>query len=61
MTRWQWDIPEYFNIAQACIEHSNRQGYANKQAIVVDDDVRGVFSLTYAELAAQVKSILQIE
>src|SRR5262249_48421501 len=47
---WTWDIPERFNIGVACT--GAHLGIAERVAIVVDDDARGVREMTFAELAA---------
>jgi len=49
---WTWNIPEYFNIGSACTDaHAATQ--ADRVAVIVDDDTRGVRQTTFAALAEQ--------
>jgi acetyl-CoA synthetase len=50
---WTWRIPERFNVAVACTDAHLGTPAADRAAVVVDDDVRGVRSLTFRELAAR--------
>ncbi|MBI3783675.1 MAG: acyl-CoA synthetase [Deltaproteobacteria bacterium] len=58
--KWTWDIPEHFNIAVACSDAHARGPLAKREAVIVDDDVLGVRSLTYAELAEQTSRFAQL-
>ncbi len=55
MSTWQWQIPEQFNIGEACIRPADDPASADKPAIIVDNEITGVSALTYAQLAQQVK------
>lgn len=48
---WTWKIPEYFNIGTACSDAHLGTDRADRPAVVVDDDTRGVRQLSFAELA----------
>ncbi|WNC68770.1 acyl-CoA synthetase [Thalassotalea nanhaiensis] len=47
---WQWHIPEYFNIAYACVRQHVEQNNGNKTALIIEDDTLGTRELSYAEL-----------
>jgi len=48
---WRWEIPERFNIGAACTVAHATGPRAAQTAVVVDDERRGVASLTFRELA----------
>jgi len=45
--KWNWDIPEFFNIGEACT-----QGFtvSDKPAIIVENDIMGTSSISYGEI-----------
>ena len=51
--RWQWTIPEYFNIGTACTDAHLESTAATRVAMIVEDDQAGVSSATYSQLARQ--------
>jgi acyl-coenzyme A synthetase/AMP-(fatty) acid ligase len=51
---WRWDIPERFNIGAACSLAHGDGPRADRVAVIVDDEARGVRSLTFRELAERV-------
>jgi len=48
---WTWRIPARFNIGVACTDAHLGTPVAGREAVVVDDDARGVTALSYAALA----------
>src|SRR3989442_4733692 len=48
---WVWNIPERFNIAVACTDAHLGTRFAERAAMMVDDDAAGVRQATFAELA----------
>ncbi len=48
-TLWQWNIPEHFNIGDACTRHA-KGPLKDKTAITIEDAKSGIRSLSYAEL-----------
>jgi acetyl-CoA synthetase len=48
---WTWRIPERFNIGVACTDAHLGRPVAERDAVVVDDDVHGIERLTYRRLA----------
>lgn len=47
---WKWNIPEFFNIGQACTaSHKNKEN-EEKIAMIVEDDELGNSEITYQEL-----------
>lgn len=49
--QWTWRIPERFNIGVACTDAHLGTAVAERDAVVVDDDARGVGRVTYRALA----------
>ncbi len=49
-TDWQWNIPETFNIAYACVRQHVEQGNGNKTALIIEDDNTGTCELSYGQL-----------
>jgi len=50
--KWQWHLPERFNIAEACVTENVRQGRQDNYALIVEDHQQGTGYLTYGELEA---------
>jgi acyl-coenzyme A synthetase/AMP-(fatty) acid ligase len=48
---WEWRIPERFNVGIACTDAHATGPLADRDAVVVDDDVTGTRRLSYRELA----------
>lgn len=48
---WHWKIPEFFNIGVACTDAHLDGAMENHTAMIVEDDVLGTVSTTYAQLA----------
>ena len=51
---WRWDIPERFNIGAACSLAQAAGPRAEQVAVIGDDELHGVASLTFRELAERV-------
>ncbi len=45
--KWNWDIPEFFNIGAACTQ---RISLGDKPAIIVENDITGTSSISYEEI-----------
>lgn len=58
--RWQWTIPEYFNIGTACTDAHLESAAATRVAMIVEDDQAGVSSATYSQLARQSSQFAQL-
>lgn len=48
---WDWEIPEKFNIGEACTDSMNQDGRYDQIAMIVEDENLGTSSITYKELA----------
>jgi len=48
---WDWEIPEKFNIGEACTDSMNQDGRHDQIAMIVEDENLGTSSITYKELA----------
>lgn len=48
---WHWDIPEFFNIGEACTDVHAKGPRAQQDAVIVEDEFGGTKKLTFAELA----------
>jgi acetyl-CoA synthetase len=46
----EWNVPEYFNIAEQCVSRHANSEKADHIALVVEDDQLGACELSYAEL-----------
>lgn len=57
---WHWEIPEFFNIGEACTDAHAQGERADNPAVIVDDDHRGVESLTFGALAEQTSRMAQL-
>ncbi len=51
--QWHWDIPEYFNIADACVDQHSQTDVANNTALIIEDDEKGQSDISYASLKAK--------
>ncbi|MCS6985251.1 MAG: acyl-CoA synthetase [Leptospiraceae bacterium] len=47
---FQWDIPEYFNIARACLDDPVERGLGEKVAMAVENEKTGYSEITYSAL-----------
>ena len=45
--KWNWDIPEFFNIGAACTQSLAQ---CDKPAIIVENDITGTSSISYSEI-----------
>ncbi|MCP3869250.1 MAG: acyl-CoA synthetase [Gammaproteobacteria bacterium] len=59
-TPWEWNIPEFFNIAAACTDAHSGTSVAEQQAIIIEDDELGISSATYSELAELTSRFAQL-
>lgn len=58
--RWQWNIPEYFNIGSACTDTHLESTAATRVAMIVEDDKAGISSATFAQLARDSSRFAQL-
>lgn len=62
LDEWQWKLPSYFNICEACVDQHATSDKADQAALIVEDEAIGTSQLTYAELAqktSQFANVLQ--
>ncbi len=57
---WQWNIPTQFNIGVACSDRHLGTPQANNFAMIVEDDVLGTSTITFAELARKTDQFAQL-
>ena len=57
---WEWNIPEYFNIGEACCDQHLESPTANAIAMIVEDDALGTSQITFAELSEQTGRFAQL-
>ena len=57
---WEWNIPEYFNIGEACCDIHLDTPTANAIAMIVEDDTLGTSQITFAELSEQTGRFAQL-
>ncbi len=47
---WEWELPDHFNIGQACIDQHVADGHGDNTAFILEDADRGTSSLSYRDL-----------
>ena len=57
---WVWNIPSHFNIGVACSDRHLGTPQANNFAMIVEDDVLGTSTITFAELARKTDQFAQL-
>ena len=57
---WEWIIPEYFNIGEACSDRQISLKNGKQIAMIVEDDQLGSSNITYDELAAKTNQFAEI-
>ena len=57
---WEWIIPEYFNIGEACSDRQISLMNGKQTAMIVEDDQLGSSSITYDELADKTNQFAEI-
>ena len=60
MNTWTWNIPEFFNIGAACSDHHRNTPNAHVIAMIVEDDMLGTSTITFAELANKSDQFAQL-
>ena len=58
--KWEWNIPEYFNIGVACTDRYLGTPQAGNIAMIVEDDTLGTTQITFAELARKTDQFAQV-
>ncbi|HEY9030933.1 MAG TPA: acyl-CoA synthetase [Kangiella sp.] len=59
---WQWQLPSYFNICEACVDQHAKTDKADQAALIVEDETLGTSQVTYDQLAqktSQFANLLQ--
>ena len=57
---WTWHVPELFNIGVACTDAHVGTEVEGRLAMIVEDDILGTATATYAELAARTSQFAQL-
>ncbi len=57
---WEWNIPTHFNIGVACSDKHLSTPQADNIAMIVEDDVLGTSTITFAELAHKTDQFAQL-
>jgi acyl-coenzyme A synthetase/AMP-(fatty) acid ligase len=57
---WTWKLPEHFNIGVACTDAHLDTANENKLAMIVEDDLLGVSTATYQQLAQATSRFAQL-
>ena len=57
---WQWQVPEFFNIGVACTDAHLGSAIENRTAMIVEDDLLGTVTMTYAQLACRTSQFAQL-
>jgi len=57
---WTWQVPQFFNIGTACTDAHVGTEVESRIAMIVEDDVLGTSTATYAQLAARTSQFAQL-
>ena len=57
---WTWHVPQLFNIGTACTDAHVGTEVENRIAMIVEDDILGTVTATYAELAKRTSQFAQL-
>ena len=49
---WQWSIPKFFNIGEACTDWVCEDGKKEHIAMIVEDNAKGTSSITFKDLTS---------
>lgn len=60
MINWTWDIPQNFNIGQACSDFQCKAGNKNHIAMIVEDDIHGTSKISYGDLSHKTDQFSQL-
>jgi acetyl-CoA synthetase len=58
--KWEWNVPENFNIGVACSDRHLGTPLAENIAMIVEDDTLGTAQITFAELACKTDQFAQV-
>jgi len=58
--KWQWQLPEQFNITQACVSQHVADGNGENIALIVEDHLLGTKELSYQSLEDQSARLAQV-
>ena len=58
--KWDWQIPEYFNIGVACSDRHLGTEQAGEIAMIVEDDALGTSNITFTDLARKTDLFAQV-
>ncbi len=59
-SKWEWNIPGYFNIGVACSDKQLGTPQAENIAMIVEDDMLGTSTITFTELARKTDQFAQV-
>ena len=57
---WKWQLPEFFNIGVACTDAHLDGAAHDRIAMIVEDDMLGTVTATYADLARRTSQFAQL-
>lgn len=58
--KWEWNVPEHFNIGVACTDKHLGTAQENHIAMIVEDDALGTATINFAELAKKTDQFAQV-
>lgn len=58
--KWEWNVPEHFNIGVACTDKHLGTAQENHIAMIVEDDALGTATISFAELAKKTDQFAQV-
>ena len=57
---WQWSLPVYFNICEACVDQHAKTAKAQQIALMIEDERLGQSSITYQQLSDKTSQLANI-
>ncbi len=59
-SKWQWSIPKFFNIGEACSDMVCGEGKNDQIAMIVEDDIKGTSSITFETLTKKSNQFAEV-
>ncbi|MCO7226767.1 acyl-CoA synthetase [Pleionea sp. CnH1-48] len=57
---WEWQLPEQFNIGEACVDRHVKEGNGEKPAFILEDANRGTFTMSYQQLSERTSAFANL-
>ena len=57
---WQWDLPQIFNICDACVDQHATTEKSEQEALIIENQALGQSSITYKELSLKTSQLANL-